>query len=88
MRMDAEAAFAGQGKSSTLAYGSMLNPLDLLMHGTNAADLGAYHVVCGDERVIDGDELDILALEGDPATSSLSLPKPEQIHSLDRTKPT
>jgi hypothetical protein len=36
------------------------------MHGTNAADHGAYHVVHGDERVVDGDELDILAMEGDP----------------------
>jgi hypothetical protein len=58
------------------------------MHGTNAVDRGAYHVVRGDERVVDGDELDILALEGDPTTSSLILPKPEQIHSLDRTNPT
>jgi hypothetical protein len=62
-------------KSSTLAYGSMLNPPDLLMHGTNAADQGAYHVIRGDERVVDGDELDILALEGDPGHEPADPPK-------------
>lgn len=30
------------------------------------ADRGAYHVLGGDEGVVDGDELDIVALEGDP----------------------
>ena len=36
------------------------------MYGTKATDRGAYHVIRGDEGVVDGDELDILALEGDP----------------------
>jgi len=36
------------------------------MHGTKATDRGVYHVIRGDEGVVDGDELDILALEGDP----------------------
>jgi hypothetical protein len=53
----------------------MLNPPDLLMHGTNAADQGAYHVIRGDERVVDGDELDILALEGDPGHEPADPPK-------------
>jgi hypothetical protein len=30
------------------------------------ADRGPYHVLGGDEGVVDGDELDIVALEGDP----------------------
>ena len=30
------------------------------------ADRGAYHVLSGDEGIVDGDELDIIALEGDP----------------------
>jgi hypothetical protein len=30
------------------------------------ADRGAYHVLSGDEGVVDGDELDIVALQGDP----------------------
>jgi hypothetical protein len=37
-----------------------------MWHGTNATDRGAYHVVRGDEGVVDGDQLDILALKRDP----------------------
>jgi hypothetical protein len=57
-----------------LAYGSVLNPHRkppvnhqiYSWHGTEASDRGAYHVIRGDEGVVDGDELDILALQGDP----------------------
>jgi hypothetical protein len=40
--------------------------LDLHMKTVKPTDRRAYHVVGGDEGVVDGDELDILALEGHP----------------------
>lgn len=36
------------------------------MKTVKPTDRRAYHVVGGDEGVVDGDELDILALEGHP----------------------
>ena len=40
--------------------------LDLHMKTVKPTDRRAYHVVGGDEGVDDGDDLDILALEGHP----------------------
>ena len=38
------------------------------IEGTGEKNAGQYHVIRGDERVVDSDQLDILALEGEWAT--------------------